>query len=326
MRKGKQPLSKQVKRGLANAFTKFSAYQLAKWNRPTTVKLRDVLFLVHAKPKDAEQAALWKSLVEGSLEPADTWEVALSGGADKKATWERLLTERKLGYSALLMNLHNMIKAKVAPDLVERALIDGAPKSKALPFRFLSAAKHAPQYVQALSDGMCAAVTGNLPGRTALVIDVSGSMDDLLSAKSTLTRWEAAAGLAILLREMAASCRVFTFSNALVEVGNLRGLALAQAIGASQWHGATQLSAALKTLQPHTPEIERLVVVTDEQTHDGIFAPWVEKAYLVNVGPYKPGLETSSGWTRISGWSERLVDWILLEETGKLAVEGSDDD
>ena len=41
----KQPLSAGVKRGLARAFTKFDAYQLAKYNRESTVKLRDVLFL-----------------------------------------------------------------------------------------------------------------------------------------------------------------------------------------------------------------------------------------------------------------------------------------
>ena len=52
---GKQPLSAQVKKGLAGAFTKFSAYDLAKYNRDEAVKLRDVLFLCHAKPKDTEQ-------------------------------------------------------------------------------------------------------------------------------------------------------------------------------------------------------------------------------------------------------------------------------
>jgi 60 kDa SS-A/Ro ribonucleoprotein len=57
-----------VKRGLARAFTKFDAYQLAKYNRRSRVKLRDVLFLCHAKPKNEQQAATWKNLVEGSLE------------------------------------------------------------------------------------------------------------------------------------------------------------------------------------------------------------------------------------------------------------------
>ena len=42
---GKCPLAHQVKRGLAKAFTKFNAYNLAKYNRDQAVKLRDVLFL-----------------------------------------------------------------------------------------------------------------------------------------------------------------------------------------------------------------------------------------------------------------------------------------
>jgi hypothetical protein len=44
----------QVKKGLARALAEFDEYQLAKWDRQNrAVKLRDVLFLCHAKPKDA---------------------------------------------------------------------------------------------------------------------------------------------------------------------------------------------------------------------------------------------------------------------------------
>src|SRR5207302_4151851 len=75
---GKQPLSAQVKKGLAAAFTKFDEYALAKYNRAMPVKLRDVLFLCHAKPVDAAQAELWKNLVDDALTTPDTWEVALS--------------------------------------------------------------------------------------------------------------------------------------------------------------------------------------------------------------------------------------------------------
>jgi len=53
---GKQPLSAQVKKGLAAAFTKFDEYALAKYNRASPVKLRDVLFLCHARPVDNAQA------------------------------------------------------------------------------------------------------------------------------------------------------------------------------------------------------------------------------------------------------------------------------
>jgi 60 kDa SS-A/Ro ribonucleoprotein len=112
-RKGKSPLSKQVKLGLSRAFGKFNAYQLGKYDRANAIRLRDVLFLVHARPKDAEQEAVWKKLVANELESPDTWEVNLSGGADKKETFERLIRDGKLGYLALLRNLRNMTAGRL---------------------------------------------------------------------------------------------------------------------------------------------------------------------------------------------------------------------
>ena len=65
-------LSAQIKKGLARALTKFDAYQLAKYDRDGAVRIRDVLFLVHAKPKDADQEKVWKQLVDGELVSPDT--------------------------------------------------------------------------------------------------------------------------------------------------------------------------------------------------------------------------------------------------------------
>jgi 60 kDa SS-A/Ro ribonucleoprotein len=96
---GRQPLSAQVKKGLGAAFGKFDEYALAKYDRAGAVRLRDVLFLCHARPVDEAQAALWKRLAENELATSDTWEVALSAsgrgeGTDKREIWERLLTEQ----------------------------------------------------------------------------------------------------------------------------------------------------------------------------------------------------------------------------------------
>lgn len=310
----RQPLSKQVKKGLALAFQKFSAFQLAKWNRPDAVKLRDVLFMCHAKPKDQEQDATWKRLIAGTLDVPDTWEVALSGGADKKATFERLLSEKKLGYMALLMNVRNMSESGVQQELVERALREGAKGSKALPFRFIAAYKHAPQYAQALSDAMELAVEGILPGTTALVVDVSGSMLEALSGKGETKRWEAAAGLTVLLRKLCASCRVFTYSTSICEVPGLRGMGLVEVIKTSVG-GGTNTAAALACVRQTCPELQRVILLTDEQSHDGIIPNWARYGYLINVAPYKPGLETNRhGWARINGWSDRIVDWMQRHE------------
>lgn len=314
---GKKPLPRQLKAGVAKAFRKFDAYRLAKYNRDSKVKLRDALFLCHAKPQDEEQAALWRQLVSGTLPVPDTWEVALSAGADKRATFERLLVEKKIGYLALLRNLRNMVQANVDRSIVERALLDGAPSSKALPFRFVAAARHAPAYAQALSDAMLAAVAGQpkLRGTTYFVIDVSGSMDSVLSGKSELMRYEAGAALAVLLREVCEFCRVFTFSNALVEVPNLRGLPLTQGIAQSQPHGCTYLAGSLKALAVNCPRADRVIVVTDEQAHDGLTPPHADRGYLVNVATYAPALPAvGAGWVRICGFSERILDWIVGEE------------
>lgn len=142
----KQPLSNQVKKGLANCFHKFSEYQLAKWDKSSAaVKLRDVLFMTHAKPKTDEEASLFKRIAENALKTPDTWEVALSGGADKRETFERLMSEKKLGALAFLRNLRNMDQAGV-PEYLIRAYANELDVSRVLPFRFIAAANIVPQY------------------------------------------------------------------------------------------------------------------------------------------------------------------------------------
>ena len=312
----KQPLSAGVKRGLAKAFTKFDAYQLAKYNRESVVKLRDVLFLCHAKPKNAEQAEVWKKLVENTLKSPDTWEVALSAGKDKRETWTRLLSEGKLGGMAVLRNLRLMLASGVEPKLIRERLDKGV--ARALPFRFVTAARHAPKLEDAIERAMLKGISGleRLAGSTGLVVDVSGSMNYKLSKKGETTRMDAAAGLAILLREKADEFSIATFSDACVELPPRRGFALRDAIVGSQAHSGTYLKRALTNLNEKREwqDLDRLIVVTDEQSHDGILAAWTPKAYVVNVAPYKHGVSYGNGWTHIDGWSERIVDFIAVSQ------------
>ena len=286
----KQPLAAGVKRGLARAFTKFDAYQLAKYDRESPVKLRDVLFLCHAKPKDQAQAVLWKKLVENTLEPPDTWEVALSTGKDKRENFERLLREGKLGGMAVLRNLRLMLASGVDPKLVRERLDQGGV-ARALPFRFVTAARYAPRLEDALEKAMLKGIAGfaKLAGSTGLVVDVSGSMNYKLSKKGKTTRMDAAAGLAILLREKADEFTIATFSDTCIELPPRRGFALRDAIVGSQAHSGTYLKRALRQLHDKAAwrELDRLIVITDEQSHDGILQAWTPRAYAVNVAPYK---------------------------------------
>ncbi len=320
---GRVPLSGQVKKGLAAAFPKFDEYALAKYDRGGPVKLRDVLFLCHAKPRDAAQAGVWKKLIWGRLNAPDAWEVALSSGADKRETWQRLLAENKLGALALLRNLRNMREAGVEEELVLSAL-RSMSTARVLPFRFLAAARYAPQWEETIEQAMLKCVAGQekLAGKTVVLVDVSGSMTAPLSRRSEMQRTDAAYGLAVLLREIGEKVSVFSFSDDLVEVPASRGFALRDAIDASQRHNSTQLGKAVESLNQNET-YDRLIVISDEQAHDSIPGPgqWNDgrprpsNGYVVNVASYKNGVGYGK-WTHIDGWSESVVEYIrTLEQT-----------
>lgn len=307
----RQPVSAQVKKGLARALTKFDAYQLAKWDRDGAVRIRDVLFLVHAKPKDAEQEKVWKQLVDGELASPDTWEVSLSAGKSKRETFERLIAEKKLGGLALLRNLRLMQNAQVPRETIAGA-IEAMRTDRILPYRFITAARYAPDFEPELEAAMLKSVKDHvrLPGRTRLLIDVSGSMFATLSAQSEMTRAEAACGLAILAREICDEVEIFTFSNEVVKVPPRRGFALRDAIINSQPHGGTYLGKAVTEIDRKG---DRLIVFTDEQSHDQVPEPRA-RGTMVNVASYQHGVGHGA-WTRVNGFSEAVVAWIAASET-----------
>jgi len=311
---GRRPLSAQMKKGLAAAFTRFDEYALAKYDRAGAIRLRDVLFLTHAKPIDSDQALVWRRLIAGELATPDTWEVALSSGGDKRAHWERLLMERKLGAMALLRNLRNMKDAGVVDDLVTAAL-EAMRIDRVLPFRFLAAARHAPQWEEALERAMLRSLEGRgannevarLAGHTVVLVDVSGSMVAPLSRRSEMLRTDAAYGLAVLLREIAEKVSIYTFSNVAKFVPRRRGFALRDAMESSQPHQGTNLGAALDFVNECGP-YDRIIVITDEQSHDRVAAPR-GKGYIINVASARNGVGYGP-WVHIDGFSEAVIEYI----------------
>jgi hypothetical protein len=305
---GKKPLSKQVKTGLAAAFLKFDEYQFAKYDRDAKVRLRDALFLCHAKPDTEERATLFKKIVERKLTVPDTWEVALSGGADKRETFERLMAEKKLGALAFLRNLRNMKESGVARETV-LAYAEGVKVERVLPFRFISAANAVPEWEPIIEPLMfkCLAAREKIPGSTVLLIDGSGSMESAVSAKSDISRRDAAIALAILLRELCEDVRIYGFSTMPWTIPPRRGFALREAVNARVIPEATMLGRAVRHAIAEGPA-DRIIVITDEQSQDVPPAP-PKYGYVINVAAYKNGIGYGP-WTHIDGWSEAVIDYI----------------
>lgn len=329
---GKTPISAQVKKGLARAFNNFGEYALAKYNRDGAVKLRDVAFLTHVKPKDPDLIARLVNkdkipeftkgghrVFEGlphvkkqfkqnpGLKTPDTWEVELSagGGENKRESWERLLREQRLGGLAFLRNLRNMHGAGVPVGLIRDA-VPSINFDRVLPFRFVAAARVVPQFEDMLEPLMFKAIAGQpkLPGRTVLLVDISGSMGGQISAKSDLVRLDAAAALAMLLREICDDVVIGRFDTKTELVPPRRGFALRDAIGRPR--GGTSLGQAVAWANGHVHD--RLIVFTDEQSMDRPEAPR-GKGYIINIAAHQHGVGYGK-WHTINGFSEAVIDYI----------------
>lgn len=318
--KAKKILSAQMKKGLAQAFCNFDEYQLAKYNRPGLITLRDVLFMCHAKPQNIQQEETWKRLIDGELQTPDTWEVGLSTGQDKdvvskylrityeKEVFENLLTEGKLGYMALLRNLRNMEQADVDRTLIRHAILARKGAHKVLPFRFTAAARHAPSFEKELDKALVENISKQpmLAGETVILVDVSLSMTAPLSRYSDMNRMDAAATLASVINT--SNLRVFSFSDQIVEIPPRRGMAGVDAIINSQRHNGTDLGGAVTKIN-NTLDIHRLIVITDEQSRSRVPDPKAPFSYMINVASTRNGVGYGP-WIHIDGFSESVIKFI----------------
>ena len=322
---GKRPLPNQMKLGLADAFQKFDAYQLAKYQgRDRTIKLKDVMKLVHPKPVDAEQSALWKSVIDGTIKAPDTWEVSLSAGKSKKETFERLMAEGKLGSDATLKNLRNMEQSGVDSTIVNRYLSEMSIRN-VLPFRFLIAARHAPRFIPGLEQAMMRSLKGmpKLSGKTVVVVDCSGSMGHLISSKSELSRFDAAMCLAMLIRGISDDCYIYLtagdhYNHATTMIPAYQGFALretalqtAKGLGG----GGIFLQPCMEYVANAEKTADRVIVITDEQDCSGAkYNPQAAKAfgkynYILNIASSQHGIAYNK-FMHVNGFSEASVAFI----------------
>lgn len=222
-------LSKQVQKGLAQAFNQFDEYQFAKYNRKTAITLRDALFLVHPKAKDNARQEVFNKIVNDTLSVPYTWETTLSAvgqqsfacETDKRVAvreaWEGLIASKQLGYMATMRNLRNMLQADISAthiNMVCDYLANPAAvsHSKQLPFRYLAAYRELKdvqhgltgQLMQALETAVKTSVK-HLKGfdvntRVVIACDVSGSMQFPLSQRSKITGYDIGLMLGMLLQ------------------------------------------------------------------------------------------------------------------------------
>lgn len=347
---GKQPLSKQVKKGLGEALKKFNEYQLSKYSKGSKVSLRDVLFLVHAKPigskgkytKENRKAGellvnptkgeqLFKRLAENSLSIPKTWETELSAkGAEAKGdVFLDLMKSNQLGALAFIKNLRGMVGAGVPIEVLmeysKKVSVDNV-----LPFRFITAFKETTELQQVLEPMMlrCLAGIPKLKGKTVFVVDTSGSMGAGITGRGTNTRLDTACALAILVKELCEDVTIYATAgsdskrkHATAKVSDVTGFDLSQTIVGMKkeiGEGGIFLAQVMEYLNKKESDVERVIVLTDEEDCDTKCNPenaiaFGKYNYIMNVSSKTNGVAYNK-FTHISGFSEQILSFIAYSE------------
>lgn len=334
---GKTPIAKQVKIGLASAFQKFDEYALAKYNRDSKVKLRDVMFMVHPRPALSNnmnlrgvdginrneyrrgavyrESQLYARLANNTLETPDTWEVASSAAktdTERAVQWERLMQEGKLGALAFLRNLRNMKELGVNENVIANYFGRVKP-TWLLPVNYWAAAEYAPQWMGEIETLMLKGFeqTPKLPGKTIFIVDVSGSMQSSLSSKTKWTRLDVGKMQAVMAREMCERVRIYATSGSdglrrheTKMLKPLRGFALASAIddaAINLGRGGIFTRQAIEYVRKEERDADRIIVFSDSQDCDRVNqripAPFGTHNYIVDVSAETRGINYKGVWT-----------------------------
>lgn len=226
---------------------------------------------------------------------------AVGSGVSPGAAWSAIIPA--MNVMALLRNLRKFDDVGITSAAVEAAVnklqnpLD-VMRSRVLPMRIWQAYRQSvsDRWKWPLQQALDAALVNvpNLPGRTLILVDTSGSMNSRLSAKSDVLRWDTAVLFALAVARRCDAVDVVSFSTNTKGFPAVKGETVLQ--GMTRWqrggfnlnHGTSTAAAVRKHFLNH----DRVIILTDEQARDGeVFAsvPASTMCITFNLAGYKVG-------------------------------------
>ena len=358
-----KPLPNALKAGFAEAFKRFDAYQLAKYKGDTrAVKLVDVVRLVRPKPTAKNADALAK-LLKGELKNTGTWEAKISkAGQNKNDTekaearneaWADLLKENKLGYLALVRNLTNIATDadEATFELALKALVDAKSIAKSLVFPFqiytayrevesngrIGKAGRIAKIMDALSQALdisCANVP-EMPGKTLVAIDISGSMSSGVSQYGKTNAVTLATLFGVILAK-ANNADVIQFHDSAKFVPVLKSRATLDSVKMlAHTTGGTSFESIFKLINAEKKVYDRIFILSDMQAW--VQSDWSPKTMLdryksvTGANPFIYSFDLCGNGTMqfpehnekvvaLAGFSEKVFDLMKTTEMDKDAL------
>lgn len=338
-------LAPGIRKGLRDAMESFGPEDATRYlGRDREMKMRDALRICHPHVTDPELRATFDAVVAGTARRPETWETELAARGNTAETWRDLLARNRVPYMARLRNLRNMLDAGITPELVADGLADAhaIERSGILPFRIyiawrelagasleyhgswwdntpddhyeLTCSRTVPAPVaRALNEALRASAANlpKLPGRTAVIVDGSGSMTYALSERGTATVLETAAVLAAEAALASDNVAVATFGSTgrVVALSDPSSpMATIREVLSATDGGVTDLSAGIRALRESGFDPDRVIVLSDGE---------------INSGDNRTLTRLAGEWSRELGHTIQTIGWDLAGY-GTTQVTGPD--
>lgn len=351
-----KPMPNSLRRGLSDAIAKLTQWDIFRYKGNSHPNFKDVLKMVGRSDGYPLDKKTYDAIMNDTVEvQADTvqgasrrevaladsfedakaailagklpWEPVVSKFGSKKEVWEFLIENDLVGYMAMLRNLRNFEQVDISDahwKLVRLVLVEGAGKARQLPFRYVSAyfsvsGNKARTIVAEALDAVLKNGGYKLDGKTAILVDVSGSMDIPVSGESVVSIRAAAATLAGIIAK-SGDADIICFST-IADYFKYDGLYSVMHIVEKILHwdsGGTYAEKAIAAMDKH---YDRVIMLSDMQTYGGSVQDELNRYekkfgktryYSVNMGGYEvsPVTDRHTGVSLMGGWSEKILDYV----------------
>lgn len=334
-----------LRKGVRDALEATSPYSIAKYqslNR--SWKLRDAIRLNRPVSSSDAQSEAFDKACENDLPAPVSWETELSARGNTNEVWDELLAEGNVPFMACLRNMRNMLKCgtDISPVLKKLTSEDAVRRSRQLPFRFYSAYRElqaaglmTSAIARALDEALrlsCANVD-RLPGRTAVLIDVSGSMDATISGRSTVKCVDIASVLGAMAMHISDDAIAIRFSNG-AKVLPMTGLSIIGDINTVPMaNGGTNMEAGFDALIKGSFDADRVIVVSDNEVNGGywrdnkaVIQRKLEEyrrkvgydvwCHAIDIQGYGTSQFIGPKVNVMAGWSDQVLRFVSIQERG----------
>lgn len=358
------PIPMQMRKVLKGKIESFNEYQLSKaLGESKQVSMSDAIKLLHPDPTNSRvRKNFYKDIIEGKVKMGDDSkqvqsEIAKVNNKNSKTTKKDVV--KSIDTSTVMAIVKNLVALDRAGVLADKKAVDSivakltdkkeVQKSRLLPFRFYSAYKEVSslrssegkrRVLDALVEALDLSIDNlqDIVGYSAILIDLSGSMNHSISSMSSVTAREVACVLgAICAKKGIADVYVFADRCELVEVSKKSTVMdITDKLINTHVGGCTNLDTALRKIEASGTKYTNLIILSDGDCYSqsgnsfrfsegwgcryspdedvnrlmksGIF----KKVYLNNLLGNNFAIVNTDDFRKnlITGFSERIVDVI----------------